>query len=181
MTGNLILDNAKELRLSEADSNGAHYIALKAAASLAADVTLTLPNNAPTAGQIIKANASTPTTLEWGALAASDLTGSTLASGITGSSLTGLGTLASLTVSGAISMTGTGAIDIASGTTAQRPGSASAGMLRFNSTSSEFEGYNGSAWGEIGGSVILIDGGNFDNGSSTVSTENVFDGGDFGS
>jgi len=183
MTGNLILDNAKELRLSEADSNGAHYIALKAAASLAADVTLTLPNNAPTAGQILKANASTPTTLEWGTgtAAAGTLTGSTLASGVTGSSLTGLGTLTSLTVSGAVSMTGTGAIDIASGTTAQRPSSASAGMLRFNSTSTEFEGYNGSAWGEIGGSVILIDGGNFDNGSSTVSTANVFDGGDFGS
>ena len=77
---------------------------------------------------------------------------------------------------------GTGAIDVASGTNAQRPGSPSAGMFRFNSTSSEFEGYDGSDWGEIGGGgVILIDGGNFDNGSSTVSTANVFDGGDFGS
>ena len=79
-------------------------------------------------------------------------------------------------------MTGTGAIDVASGTNAQRPSSPSAGMFRFNSTSSEFEGYDGSDWGEIGGGgVILIDGGNFDNGSSTVSTANVFDGGDFGS
>ena len=87
-----------------------------------------------------------------------------------------------MTVSGAILMTGTGAIDVASGTTAQRPSSPSAGMFRFNSTSSEFEGYDGSDWGEIGGDgVILIDGGNFDNGSSTVSTANVFDGGDFGS
>ena len=116
------------------------------------------------------------------AAAAGTLSGTTLASGVTGSSLTSLGTLASLTVSGAISMTGTGAIDVASGTTAQRPGSPSAGMFRFNSTSSEFEGYDGSDWGEIGGGgVILIDGGNFDNGSSTVSTANVFDGGDFGS
>jgi len=49
-------------------------------------------------------------------------------------------------------MTGTGAIDVASGTTGQRPGSPSAGMFRFNSTTTEFEGYNGSAWGEIGGS-----------------------------
>ena len=98
------------------------------------------------------------------------------------SSITSLGTLTGLTVSGNILMTGTGAIDVAAGTTAQRPGSASAGMFRFNSTSSEFEGYNGSAWGDIGGGgVILIDGGNFDNGSSTVSTSNVFDGGDFGS
>ncbi len=55
------------------------------------------------------------------------------------------------TVSDNILMTGTGAIDVASGTTAQRPGSPSGGMFRFNSQTSEFEGYNGSSWGEIGG------------------------------
>ena len=71
----------------------------------------------------------------------------------TNSSTANIGTLASLTVSGNISMTGTGAIDIAAGTTAQRPGSPSAGMLRFNSQTSEFEGYDGSSWGEIGGST----------------------------
>ena len=57
------------------------------------------------------------------------------------------------TVSDNILMTGTGAIDVASGTTAQRPGSPSAGMFRFNSQTSEFEGYDGSGWGEIGGSA----------------------------
>ena len=57
------------------------------------------------------------------------------------------------TVSDNILMTGTGAIDVASGTTAQRPGSPSAGMFRFNSQTTEFEGYDGSAWGEIGGSA----------------------------
>ena len=57
------------------------------------------------------------------------------------------------TVSDNILMTGTGAIDVAAGTTAQRPGSPSAGMFRFNSQTSEFEGYDGSAWGEIGGSA----------------------------
>ena len=57
------------------------------------------------------------------------------------------------TVSDNILMTGTGAIDVASGTTAQRPSSPSAGMFRFNSQTSEFEGYDGSAWGEIGGSA----------------------------
>jgi len=71
----------------------------------------------------------------------------------TNSSTANIGTLASLTVSGNISMTGTGAIDIAAGTTAQRPGSPSSGMLRFNTTSGEFEGYDGSSWGEIGGST----------------------------
>ena len=45
----------------------------------------------------------------------------------------------------------TGSSLVASGTTAQRDGSPSAGMLRFNSTDTSFEGYNGSAWGSIGG------------------------------
>ena len=64
MTGNLIIDNAKELRFSEPDADGAHYTGLKAQAQTA-DITLTLPAVAPTAGYILKANASTPTTLEW--------------------------------------------------------------------------------------------------------------------
>ena len=57
------------------------------------------------------------------------------------------------TVSDNILMTGTGAIDVAAGTTAQRPGSPSAGMFRFNNQTTEFEGYDGSAWGEIGGAA----------------------------
>ena len=46
---------------------------------------------------------------------------------------------------------GTGAITIPSGTDGQRP-TAAQGMLRYNTTSSGFEGYSGSAWGSIGGS-----------------------------
>jgi len=74
----------------------------------------------------------------------------------------------------------TGALKLNAGTTAQRPGSPAAGMLRYNSTLSKFEGYT-SSWGEIGGTLIMIDGGNFNNGTSTISTAEVFDGGDFGS
>jgi hypothetical protein len=90
------------------------------------------------------------------------LNATTLGSGVTGSSLTSVGTLTGLTVSGTsnlagvsvsgdISMTGTGAIDVASGTAAERPGTPSAGMIRFNTDDTTFEGYNGSAWGAIGG------------------------------
>ena len=71
----------------------------------------------------------------------------------TGTLLSSLTVSGNLSISGDILMTGTGAIDVAAGTTAQRPASASAGMFRFNSQTSEFEGYNGSAWGEIGGSA----------------------------
>lgn len=45
----------------------------------------------------------------------------------------------------------TGAAVIPPGTTAQRPGSPVAGYLRFNSDTPGFEGWNGTAWGSIGG------------------------------
>ena len=49
-----------------------------------------------------------------------------------------------------IVLSGTGSIRMPDGTTAQRPGSAAAGMFRYNTTLSKFEGYTDS-WGEIGG------------------------------
>lgn len=45
---------------------------------------------------------------------------------------------------------GTGAITIPAGTTAQQPTGVQ-GMLRFNTSSSTFEGFNGAVWGSIGG------------------------------
>jgi hypothetical protein len=45
---------------------------------------------------------------------------------------------------------------IPNGTTAQRPTGA-AGYLRFNSTTSQFEGYNGTAWASVGGAAISND------------------------
>lgn len=44
----------------------------------------------------------------------------------------------------------TGSAKLPVGTTAQRDGSPAAGMIRYNTTTSSFEGY-GSAWGAIGG------------------------------
>lgn len=37
------------------------------------------------------------------------------------------------------------------GTTAQRPSTPATGMLRFNTTNTQFEGYDGTNWGGIGG------------------------------
>ena len=76
-----------------------------------------------------------------------------LGAGVTTSSLTSVGTLSALTVAGNVSLTGTGYIQLPSGTDAQRPGSPAEGMLRWNDTSNVFEGYNGTAWGAIGGAV----------------------------
>jgi len=69
----------------------------------------------------------------------------------------GLATLASPTFSGTatfggnVLMTGTGVLDLPAGTTAQRPGSANTGMVRFNTDLNQYEGYNGTAWTSIGG------------------------------
>lgn len=51
---------------------------------------------------------------------------------------------------------GTDAVGLPVGTTLQRPTGA-AGYVRFNSTTTEFEGYNGTAWASIGGSAISND------------------------
>ena len=45
----------------------------------------------------------------------------------------------------------TGSAVVPAGSQAQRDGSPSAGYFRFNSDSNSFEGYNGSAWGAVGG------------------------------
>jgi hypothetical protein len=50
----------------------------------------------------------------------------------------------------------TGALTISKGTTGQRP-TAVSGMLRFNTTSTEFEGYNGTAWASVGGAALSND------------------------
>ena len=52
----------------------------------------------------------------------------------------------------------TGALQIPVGSSAQRPGAVT-GQLRYNSTTSEFEGYDGSAWGALGGGggIVLTD------------------------
>jgi len=47
--------------------------------------------------------------------------------------------------------TTTGSAAIPSGTTGERDGSPATGFFRFNSSLSKFEGYNGSAWGSVGG------------------------------
>ena len=57
-----------------------------------------------------------------------------------------------VTSSGDLVLSGTGSLQLPSGTTAQRPTPAT-GDIRFNTTLTQFEGYNGSAWGEIANGV----------------------------
>ena len=65
-------------------------------------------------------------------------------------------TVTTLTATADSSFTSTGAVKLSSGTTGQRPTGA-AGKLRFNTTTAEFEGHNGTSWSSVGGSTIVND------------------------
>ena len=81
----------------------------------------------------------------------------------------GLATAASPTITGTADFDSNTAIKICDGTTAERPGSPAAGMFRYNTTLSQFEGYT-DAWGEIGGGGGGATGG--DSGANAVFWEN---------
>ena len=63
----------------------------------------------------------------------------------------GLASLSGATFTGNVILGTTTALELPDGTTAQRPGSPVAGMIRYNTTLTQFEGYKNSVWGAIGG------------------------------
>ena len=63
----------------------------------------------------------------------------------------GLAALAGATFTGDVILGTTTALELPDGTTGERPGSPVAGMIRYNTTLTQFEGYKNSAWGAIGG------------------------------
>ena len=85
----------------------------------------------------------------------------------------GLATKASPTFSGTVTsggdivMSGTGSLQLPTGTTAQRPTGAT-GDIRFNTTTTAFEGYNGGSWGELANGVPI--GSVFNLATTTVPT-----------
>lgn len=95
-----------------------------------------------TTGLLKLRNAANSAWITIGTLASANLGLATVAS----PSFTGTATFA-----GSVQLTGTGYLDLPVGTTAQRPGSPTSGMVRFNTSLVTFEGYDGTAWGAIGG------------------------------
>ena len=95
-------------------------------------------------------------------LADGSLTGSKVGTGISASNIT----------TGTLSLTGTDATKLASGTTAQRPGSPVEGQIRYNSTEKVMEYYNATNWYFIAPKVAFLkeersnglNGGDFSNG-----------------
>jgi hypothetical protein len=87
----------------------------------------------------------TPTSV----LVASIVSGTSITVTVTGGTTPTAGTITSLTTFGFL--------QVPSGTTAQRPWVPLAGMIRYNSTQTTFEGYSSGAWSSLGG-VKSVDG-----------------------
>jgi hypothetical protein len=68
----------------------------------------------------------------------------------------GATTAISVATTGIVSLPTTGALLLPKGTTAQEP-TGVAGYLRFNTDTTQFEGYNGSAWASVGGAALSND------------------------
>jgi len=77
--------------------------------------------------------------------------------GTVGATTPNTGNFTTVTASADSSFTSTGALLISKGTTAQQPGSPATGMMRYNTTTNQFEGYSGSSpsWSPIGGGASL--------------------------
>ena len=72
---------------------------------------------------------------------------------------TALNITGALTASADSAFTSTGALQISKGTTGEQPASPATGMMRYNATTNQFEGYSGAspAWKSIGGSTLSND------------------------
>ena len=68
-----------------------------------------------------------------------------------GGSTPASGAFTTLSATGDVTFSGTGRIRVPTGTTAQRPATPATGWFRFNTDVNKFEGYNGTAWGSVGG------------------------------
>jgi hypothetical protein len=84
-----------------------------------------------------------------------DINGGTIDGTVVGGASAAAGTFTTLnatalTATADSSFNSTGAVKIPVGTTAQRP-TAADGKIRFNDDTNKFEGYNGTAWGQLGG------------------------------
>ena len=137
----------------------------------------TVTHNGGTANQVQYLNGSkvlsgsANMTFDGSILTVANFTDSSLTSGRvtfagTGGNLTDSANLTwngtTLAVTGALTATldstfsSTGALTISKGTTGERP-TPTSGMLRFNTTTTEFEGYNGSTWASVGGAALSND------------------------
>jgi len=75
-----------------------------------------------------------------------------------------------------LTFTGTGAITLPTGSTAQQPGTPVNGMIRYNSTAQYFEGYTNGAWNQIGATSSTTTNGLWQNNQTISSTQTIASG-----
>lgn len=122
----------------------------------ATSTTAAAATGAGTSGQVLTSGAAgAPTWTSQSSLSVGSASTATTAGNVTGTVAIGNGGTGATTAAQALINLGertaaTGALLTPVGTTAQRP-TAATGHFRFNTTLGQFEGYNGSAWGKVGG------------------------------
>jgi hypothetical protein len=79
--------------------------------------------------------------------------------GTVGATTANTGAFTTLTATADSTFSSTGALSISKGTTGQQPASPVTGMLRYNTSTNQFEGYSGAspAWTSVGGATIVND------------------------
>jgi len=85
--------------------------------------------------------------------------------GTVGAGTPAAATVTTLTATADSAFTSTGALTISKGNTAARP-TATSGMLRFNTQTVQFEGYDGTAWASVGGGSSIT--------NDTTTATNVY-------
>ena len=80
--------------------------------------------------------------------------------GATNAANLGLALLAGCTFTGEVIFSSTGSIQLPSGSTAQRPGSATNGDIRYNSSTHEVEAYTNGTWRNVGAGTGATGGNN---------------------
>jgi len=141
MTGDLDLNTNKVINLEPATVAGdaVEYSQFVNATTTAVNITGGTIN-----GTII--GATTAATGRFTTLHATGAFTAATTAAITGNTTVG----GTLVVTGDGSFNSTGALKIPAGTTGQQPTPVT-GMIRFNSTNNQYEGYGASAWGALGG------------------------------
>jgi len=133
-----VITDLVSLSTSGADINGGNIDGTTIGASSAAAATFTnLTASGSLAGTAFSDYLASPPAIGGTAAAAGTFTGITISGG-------------TLTTPATLTFSTTASVRLPNGTTAERPGTPLAGMIRYNSDNTKFEGYT-TTWGSIGG------------------------------
>ena len=123
-TGDVTLDNQKDLRFEEATANGDHYVGFKAPASLAGNVVWTLPTADSSGSQALVSNGSA--VLSWASTGDATLAGDNTWTGAQRGQITGLTSSANITID--MSTTNNHSVTLAHNTQFENPSNQVAGQ-----------------------------------------------------